>query len=122
MVYKQAPGYSDKATSLFTLDLGSPQDLPDALRGESWVFVQLPLAQLLEEARAVTSRQSFGSVFALDTAGLGDLPADTLIPGESAESPLLIRLCLRWTRPGWPTSPVTPWFQVRHLYRCLAFH
>ena len=41
-MYKVAAGYSDKATSLFTLDLGSPQDLPDALRGESWMFVQVP--------------------------------------------------------------------------------
>ena len=40
-VYKVAAGYSDKATSLFTLDLGPPQDLPDALRGESWMFVQV---------------------------------------------------------------------------------
>ena len=39
-VYKAAAGYSDKATSLFTLDLGSPQDLPDTLRGEAWMFVQ----------------------------------------------------------------------------------
>ena len=41
-VYKVAAGYSEKATSLFTLDLGPPQDLPDALRGESWMFVQVP--------------------------------------------------------------------------------
>lgn len=81
-VYKQAPGYSEKATSLFTLDLGSPQDLPDALRGEAWVFVQLPLAQLLEETRAVENRQSFGSVFSLEAAGLADLPSDTMIPGQ----------------------------------------
>ena len=40
-MYRRAPGYSDKATSLFTLDLGPPQDLPDALRGESWMFVQV---------------------------------------------------------------------------------
>jgi hypothetical protein len=39
-VYKVSPGYSDKATSLFTLDLGPPQDLPDTLRGEAWMFVQ----------------------------------------------------------------------------------
>lgn len=80
-VYMQAPGYSEKATTLFTLDLGSPQDLPDALRGESWVFVQLPLEQLVEETRAVESRQTFGSVFSLDAAGLADLPSNTMIPG-----------------------------------------
>ena len=80
-MYKQAPGYSEKATSLFVLDLGPPQDLPDALRGEAWLFVQLPLATLREELRGVTTRAIFGDTFSLGTAGLGDLPADTLIPG-----------------------------------------
>ena len=74
-VYKQAPGYSEKATSLFVLDLGPPQDLPDALRGESWLFVQLPLS-------SVDTQAIFGDSFKLHTAGLDDLPADTLIPGQ----------------------------------------
>jgi hypothetical protein len=82
-VYMQAPGYSDKATTLFTLDLGSPQELPDNLRGESWLFVQLPLGLLLEELKAVETRKTFGAVFSLEVAGLGDLPSDTLIPGVS---------------------------------------
>ena len=47
-VYRLHPGYNDKATTLFTLDLGSPQDLPDAMRGEKWSFVQLPLGALQE--------------------------------------------------------------------------
>lgn len=80
-VYKRAAGYDDKATSLFTLDLGPPQDLPDALRGESWLFVQLPLQLLREELRAVDTRQTFGANFPLDSAGLADLPDDTMIPG-----------------------------------------
>lgn len=80
-VYKRAAGYDDKATSLFTLDLGPPQDLPDALRGESWLFVQLPLSLLREELLAVDTRQTFGANFPLDSAGLGDLPEDTMIPG-----------------------------------------
>lgn len=45
-VYSRHPGYSDKAATLFTLDLGPPEELPDALRGEKWSFVQLPLATL----------------------------------------------------------------------------
>lgn len=81
-VYKRAAGYSDKATSLFTLDLGPPQDLPDALRGESWLFVQLPLGLLREELKAVESRQTFGAAFPLASAGLGDLSDDAIIPGE----------------------------------------
>jgi hypothetical protein len=80
-VYKRAAGFSDKATSLFTLDLGPPQDLPDALRGESWLFVQLPLGLLREELRAVDSRETFGASFPLASAGLDDLPDDTPVPG-----------------------------------------
>jgi hypothetical protein len=53
-VYKKDPAYSDKATSLFMLDLGAPQDLPDALRGEAWSFVQLPLGILQEELASVS--------------------------------------------------------------------
>ena len=52
-VYKKDPKYSDKATSLFMLDLGPPEKLPDALRGEKWSFVQLPLSALQEELRLV---------------------------------------------------------------------
>ena len=48
-MYKKDAGYSDKATSLFVLDLGPPQKLPDALRGERWSFVQLPLSTLRQE-------------------------------------------------------------------------
>ena len=80
-MYKQAPGYSEKATSLFVLDLGPPQDLPDALRGEAWLFVQLPLSMLRQELRSVETRAIFGDSFQLGTAGLDDLPAETLIPG-----------------------------------------
>ncbi len=52
-LYKKDPGYSDKAASLFMLDLQSPQELPDNLRGEQWNFVQLPLSALLEELSQV---------------------------------------------------------------------
>lgn len=51
-VYKQHPGYSDKASTLFTIDLGAPEELPDALRGEKWSFVQLPLGTLQQVRRA----------------------------------------------------------------------
>ena len=52
-VYKQDPSYSDKASSLFVLDLGPPEKLPDVLRGERWSFVQLPLSALQEELELV---------------------------------------------------------------------
>ncbi len=93
-MYKRAAGYSDKATSLFTLDLGPPQDLPDALRGESWLFVQLPLGLLREELRAVDTRQTFGANFALASAGLADLPDDTPVPGALPVSMLYRPLLL----------------------------
>lgn len=56
-VYKQDPGYSDKASSIFSLDLQSPQELPDNLRGEQWSFVQLPLPDLLTELEQVKQVQ-----------------------------------------------------------------
>lgn len=52
-LYKPDPGYSDKASSMFTLDLQSPQELPDNLRGEQWNFVQLPLSDLMSELEQV---------------------------------------------------------------------
>lgn len=54
-VYKKDPKFSDKASSLFVLDLGPPEKLPDALRGERWSFVQLPLSALRDELDAVES-------------------------------------------------------------------
>ena len=58
-LYKKDPGYSDKAASLFTLDLQSPQELPDNLRGEQWNFVQLPLSALMDELKQVKQVTSF---------------------------------------------------------------
>eukprot|EP00879_Flechtneria_rotunda_P011361 GHRR01011866.1.p1 GENE.GHRR01011866.1~~GHRR01011866.1.p1 ORF type:complete len:288 (+),score=48.00 GHRR01011866.1:247-1110(+) len=85
-VYKQDPRYSDKATSLFNIDLGAPEPLPDALRGEKWAFVQLPLANLKEMLKPVQSGDMFGSTFNLEAAGLGDLPSDILVPGVAVFS------------------------------------
>lgn len=50
-MYTQHPGYNAKASTLFTVELGSPEDLPDALRGEKWSFVQLPLGTLQQVGR-----------------------------------------------------------------------
>ena len=63
-IYKKDPGYSDKSASLFTLDLQSPQELPDNLRGEKWNFVQLPLSALLQELSLVQQVcAALGSVY-----------------------------------------------------------
>jgi hypothetical protein len=85
-VYKQDPRYSDKANSMFNLDLGAPEALPDALRGEKWAFVQLPLGNLKEMLKPVQEGDMFGSAFDLAAAGLGDLPSDILVPGVAVFS------------------------------------
>jgi hypothetical protein len=42
-VYKKHPGYDPNSAPLMTFDAQAPKPLPDALRGESWAFVALPL-------------------------------------------------------------------------------
>ncbi|KAL3150707.1 TGF-beta-activated kinase 1 and MAP3K7-binding protein 2 [Trebouxia sp. C0010 RCD-2024] len=95
-LYKKDPGYSDKAASLFTLDLQSPQELPDNLRGEQWNFVQLPLSALQEELKQVKQREVFGDTFDLETAGAAGLPPDALIPGVAVFSKRAVPLAA-WT-------------------------
>ncbi|DBB12647.1 TPA: TGF-beta-activated kinase 1 and MAP3K7-binding protein 2 [Trebouxia sp. C0006] len=95
-LYMKDPGYSDKAASLFMLDLQSPQELPDNLRGEQWNFVQLPLSALLEELSQVKQREVFGDTFDLSTADAADLPLDALIPGVAVFSKRAVPLAA-WT-------------------------
>lgn len=95
-VYKADPRYSDKATSMFNIDLGSPEPLPDALRGEKWAFVQLPLSNLREMMAPVAEGDMFGSSFNLAAAGLGDLPGDILVPGVAVFSRRALPLAA-WT-------------------------
>eukprot|EP00882_Tetradesmus_deserticola_P006731 GHRQ01007084.1.p1 GENE.GHRQ01007084.1~~GHRQ01007084.1.p1 ORF type:complete len:356 (+),score=158.32 GHRQ01007084.1:166-1233(+) len=95
-VYKADPRYSDKATSMFNMDLGAPEPLPDALRGEKWAFVQLPLGNLREMLAPVNQGDMFGSSFNLAAAGLGDLPSDVLVPGVAVFSRRALPLAA-WT-------------------------
>ncbi|GBF94646.1 hypothetical protein Rsub_07382 [Raphidocelis subcapitata] len=85
-VYKADSRYSDKAATLFNLDLGAPEQLPDALRGEKWAFVQLPLGPLLDMLKKVGEGNMFGAAMDLDCAGLADLPRDILVPGVAVFS------------------------------------
>lgn len=80
-VYSKNEGYTPGATSAFALELAPPQDLPDALRGEQWAFVQLPAGQLQKESEDVRRGLAFGDVFNLAENVKGIKP-DTLIPGE----------------------------------------
>jgi len=95
-VYKQDARYSDKAQSLFTLDLGAPEPLPDALRGEQWAFVQLPLSALQGMLKKVEEGDMFGSTFDLRTIGAHTLPKDILIPGVAVFSRRALPLAA-WT-------------------------
>ncbi|KIZ00213.1 hypothetical protein MNEG_7749 [Monoraphidium neglectum] len=131
-VYKVDPRYSDKATTMFNIDLGVPEPLPDALRGEKWAFVQLPLGPLLDMLKTVEEGNMFGATMSLASAGLADLPRDILVPGVAVFSrramPLAAwtngleiagvkadveRSCLiletgvnqRWRYGGWRASP-----------------
>lgn len=95
-VYKQDSRYNDKATSMFNIELGAPEPLPDALRGEKWAFVQLPLSNLKEMLQPVGQGSLFGGSFSLDAAGLGDLRGDTLVPGVAVFSRRALPLAA-WT-------------------------
>jgi hypothetical protein len=84
-VYKKDPNYSEKASTLFTLNMGAPEDLPDALRGEAWSFVQLPLGALRGELEEVTKGNAFGCVLDVESLGL-EVNDETLIPGVAIYS------------------------------------
>lgn len=76
-VYKQHPGYDGQASPMMGFEASSPRPLPDALRGESWAFVALPLVGVREEVEQVKANRVFGDVLEIDP----DLPDDTLVPG-----------------------------------------
>jgi hypothetical protein len=76
-VYKKHPGYDANSAPLMTFDAQAPKALPDALRGESWAFVALPLVGVKEEMETVKRGKAFGDLLTIDP----ELPDDTLIPG-----------------------------------------
>ena len=92
-VYPAMPGFSATAPPPFgALDTsafgggagggGAPAQLPDALRGEAWAFVQLPLEELAPELDAARRGDVFGAVFEVDAEKDKSLPsAGTPIPG-----------------------------------------
>ena len=76
-VYKKHPGYDANAPPLMAFEPTAPKRLPDALRGESWAFVALPLVGVREEMEQVKRGKVFGALLDIDA----NLPDDTLIPG-----------------------------------------
>ena len=61
-VYPNHPGFDPTAPPLMTYEAGAPQELPDALRGEQWAFVMLPLSEVLAEGQRTVGRGGFGEV------------------------------------------------------------
>ena len=76
-VYKKHPGYDANAPPLMAFEPTAPKRLPDALRGESWAFVALPLCGVREEMEQVRAGRVFGATLEIDE----NLPDDALIPG-----------------------------------------
>lgn len=83
--YPQMEGYSTKVAGPLAPEVGAPRELPDALRGEAWQFVQLPLNTLQEELCLTQEGKIFGATFDLKAIGV-DLPEDTMIPGIAVYS------------------------------------
>ena len=93
-VYKADERYSDQAGTMFQLDLAPPMDIADALRGEQWAFVQLPLSALIQETKAVEDKSCFGAVVPrIEELGLSE---DTSIPGVAVFSRRAVPLAA-WT-------------------------
>ncbi|XP_073390285.1 protein TAB2 homolog, chloroplastic isoform X2 [Physcomitrium patens] len=84
-VYSQHPGYQEGASPLLLQQQSLPLDLPDALRGEEWAFVQLPFEAVLEEMEGVSKGDVFGSVLDLDRLNI-DLSPGIMIPGVAVAS------------------------------------
>ena len=80
-VYPALPNFDADAAPLMGFEPGAPSALPDALRGETWAFVSLPLAAVMKEAERVTAGEAFGAVFDPAAAGAGALGPESQIPG-----------------------------------------
>ena len=80
-VYKKDPGYDGSIPPLINLEGMAPENLPDALRGEQWAFVQIDVATLKREVEDVKLGKTFGEVYDLSLLGLDGLPDNALVPG-----------------------------------------
>jgi len=95
-VYPAHPGFDPNAPPLMTYEAGVPQELPDALRGEQWAFVMLPLSEVQQEAERTVGRGGFGEILARATVGLEGNPEDIFVPGVAVFSQRAIPLAA-WT-------------------------
>jgi RNA-binding protein Tab2/Atab2 len=74
-VYPQMPGFQVTANPSVVFPTTPPQPLPDALWGQKWALVSLPVSAFADLAEWAIA---FGEVFPLDSLALAP---DTLIPG-----------------------------------------
>eukprot|EP01023_Acetabularia_acetabulum_P012919 TRINITY_DN1610_c0_g1_i2.p1 TRINITY_DN1610_c0_g1~~TRINITY_DN1610_c0_g1_i2.p1 ORF type:complete len:387 (+),score=52.04 TRINITY_DN1610_c0_g1_i2:50-1162(+) len=97
-VYKKDPRYDEKAVTVFQLDLGSPQEIPEPLRGEAWEFVKFPLSALKTELQTLDKNVGGGFGKNLDLAQIrcSDMSEDTEIPGVTVFSRRALPLAA-WT-------------------------
>eukprot|EP00667_Euglena_gracilis_P007438 EG_transcript_7511 len=63
-----------------------PKRLPDAMRGETWDFVAIPLSAVKKELAQVGNGTAFGAGFDFDAAGIGDMDPNTMVPGVAVFS------------------------------------
>jgi hypothetical protein len=60
-VYKKHPGYCTSSLNILTNEISKPIELPTALTGEHWAFVQMQADELIKEVQESVERDSFGS-------------------------------------------------------------
>jgi hypothetical protein len=95
-VYPKHPGFDPNAPPLMTYEVGAPQELPDALRGEQWAFVMLPLSQVQQEAAETVGGGGFGEVLSGEMTGLKGDPEEVFVPGVAVFSQRALPLAA-WT-------------------------
>lgn len=95
-VYPKHPGFDPNAPPLMTYEVGAPQELPDALRGEQWAFVMLPLSQVQQEARETVGSGGFGEVLSGEMTGMSGNPEENFVPGVAVFSQRALPLAA-WT-------------------------
>eukprot|EP00898_Chlorokybus_atmophyticus_P003540 jgi/Chlat1/4187/Chrsp27S04284 len=85
VIYPNTEGYQANTPPPLVFTPSDPEDLPDALKGEGWEFVTLPLSALASDVEAVNSGNAFGAVFPLDRAGRS-VTDDMAVPGVAVFS------------------------------------
>ncbi len=98
-VYPSQPGFQAGVNPSVMVENSSPQRLPDALEGQSWVFVSLKAADFIEMPEWEIA---FREAFPLD---LVHISPDTMIPGVIIFSPRALPLA------GWMSGLDLAWLK-----------